>query len=335
VSVPAAYLGVIVIWTTTPLAIKWSGEGAGFLVGAGARMAIGALVALILLRLLGQRLYWHRTALLTYGAGVVAVFGAMGSVYWGAQYIPSGLIAVVFGLVPIFTGVLASLVLGERSLTPARVTGMLLGLAGLAMVFAAEVSLGPGAALGIGAVLLSALLHSLSAVLIKRVDSGLPALSVTTGSLLLATPLYALAWLAGGAELPDALPARSVAAIAYLGVVGSVLGFVLYYYALSRLPASRIALITLITPVTALLLGQWLNGESVPPRVWAGTGIIAGGLAVYLWGGPAFRQLRRAVVTGGWLRRTAPSLLTDAADNRGRAPEERMDAEKGKRLSVP
>ncbi|HID49904.1 MAG TPA: EamA family transporter, partial [Chromatiales bacterium] len=48
-SVPAAYVGIIIVWSTTPLAIKWSGEGAGFLFGVSARMLLGAVVCLLLL----------------------------------------------------------------------------------------------------------------------------------------------------------------------------------------------------------------------------------------------------------------------------------------------
>ncbi len=70
----------------------------------------------------------------------------------------------------------------------------------------------------------------------------------------------------------------------YLGVFGSVLGFVLYYHMIKHLDAGRIALITLITPVLALLLGHGLNSEAVLPQVWIGTGLILLGLGVHRWG---------------------------------------------------
>ena len=70
-SVPAAFLGVVLIWATTPLAIKWSSEGAGFLFGVASRMVLGVLVCLVLVALLNRRMRWHRDAVLTYlAAGI-------------------------------------------------------------------------------------------------------------------------------------------------------------------------------------------------------------------------------------------------------------------------
>ena len=79
------------------------------------------------------------------------------------------------------------------------------------------------------------------------------------------------------------VPPRAGAAIVYLGVFGSVIGFALYYYVIKHLETSKVALITLITPVIALLLGHWLNGESIGLRLWFGTGLILLGLSVHEW----------------------------------------------------
>ena len=64
-SVPAAYLGVVIIWSSTPLAIKWSGEGPGFLFGVASRTLLGTLVCVLLMLLLRQSLPLHRAALQT------------------------------------------------------------------------------------------------------------------------------------------------------------------------------------------------------------------------------------------------------------------------------
>jgi len=89
-SVPLAFIGVILIWSTTPLAIKWSGEGSVFLFGVTARMVIGASICIVLLRLLNKPLPLNRLAIQVYLAGAVAGYGSMLLVYWGASYIPSG-----------------------------------------------------------------------------------------------------------------------------------------------------------------------------------------------------------------------------------------------------
>jgi len=284
VSVPAAFLGVVFIWATTPLAIKWSSEDAGFLFGVTSRMLLGVFICLVLLALSSRRMRWHREALRTYLAAGIGVWGAMTSVYWSAQHIPSGLVSVLFGLSPLATGVMAALWLGERALTPARLLGVGLGIAGLAVIFVRGPGLGPGALWGMFGILLSVGIHSASSVWVKRIGAGVPALETTTGALLIAVPLFLLSWGLFDGHLPQRLGARSAWSIVYLAVFGSALGFVLYYYVLRQVQASRVALITLITPVLALLLGHYANGEQIGVRTWAGTLMILTGLACFQWG---------------------------------------------------
>lgn len=285
-SVPAAFIGVILIWSTTPLAIKWSSQGTGFLFAISARMLIGVLLCYAVLRLLRGRLPWHRKAVQTYLASAVAIYGAMTSVYWGAQFIPSGLVSVIFGMTPIFTGVLAALWLGERLGTLPRLLGVALGIGGLAVVFADDLTgthLDDAALWGMAAVLLATFLHSLSMVLVKGIGAGLSAISATTGGLLFSTPALVLTWWLADGIIPAAPPARSVGAIVYLGVFGSALGFVLFFYALRHLEAGRMALIPLVTPVLALLLGYLLADEVLPAWRLAGAGLILLGLLVFEW----------------------------------------------------
>jgi drug/metabolite transporter (DMT)-like permease len=300
-SVPAAYLGVILIWGTTPLAIKWSGEGVGYLFGVTGRMVIGVLLALTLLQLTRLRLPWHQAARRTYLAAGLGIYVAMTSVYWASQFIPSGWIAVVFGLSPIVTGLMARIWLTEQGLTPVRFIAMLVALVGLTLIFGAGMDRGQQMAWGVFGVLFSVVTHSASAVWVKRINAGLHGLVVTTGGLMVAVPLYLLTWFLQGDAWPAMIASRTISAIVYLGVVGSVLGFALYYYVLRHVETTRVALITLVTPVIALLVGQWLNGEQVDGRVWLGTVLIVSGLLGFELGsrlGPRF-SFSRAREGGG------------------------------------
>ncbi len=285
-SVPAAYIGVIILWATTPLAVKWSVDGSSFLFGVTSRMTLGVLLCLLLVWLLRIEFPWHKAARRTYLVAGLGIYGAMLSVYWGAQYIPSGLIAVIFGLTPLATGVMAALWLGERALSPARVAGMALGVLGLAVIFDAGKQWESSSWMGISAMLVSVLVHSTSSVWVKRLGLGirLHPVAVNTGALSFAVPLFLLTWVAIDRTIPETITFQAAASIAYLGIVGTVVGFSLYYYILKHLSAAVIALITLVTPVLALLLGQSLNSETVQPKVWWGTASILAGLLLYQWG---------------------------------------------------
>lgn len=282
-SVPAAYLTVILIWSTTPLAIKWSAQGAGFAFAVASRMAIGFVVAAVILAVWRVGMPMHRRARSAYLAGGLGLFGAMTLTYWGAQYIHSGLVSVLFGLSPLVTGLMARLWL-EEALTPAKVAGMLLGLAGLAAIFGDSHEMdGAHAAAGVVALLTAVAIYSASLVWIKRIGDDSPPLATTTGTLAVALPLFGLVWWLVDGHVPSAVPPRAGAAIVYLGVFGSVLGFALYYYVIKHMEAGKVSLITLVTPVLALLLGSLLNGEDVTTRVWLGAALIGLGLSVHQW----------------------------------------------------
>ena len=282
-SVPAAFVGVILIWSTTPLAIQWSSAEAGFLFGLTARMLLGLFVCVLVLRLTGTPLRWHRQARQTYVAAGFGIYGAMTSVYWAAQYIPSGWIAVLFGLSPLLTSLLAVCWLKEGRLSLAGIAGLLTGVAGLGVIFGNSRVVGNEAVYGVLGVCLSVSLHAISAVWVKSLGGRLPALAVTAGGLSVAAPLFVLSWFLFDGHWPAELSARTRYSVVYLAVFGSVLGFFWYFYLLRRLQAAQVNLLTLITPVTALLLGHWLNGEVLQPEIWTGSGLVMAGLFFYQW----------------------------------------------------
>lgn len=282
-SVPISYLTVILIWSTTPLAIQWSGNDVGFQFGVASRMTIGLIALLILLRVMKISFPWHAKARRIYLISGTTLYVAMSFVYWGAQQIPSGWISVVFGLSPIITSVLASLILKDTQLSPMRITGMLLGFVGLIVVFIEGVSISTYAMLGIAAVIIAASSQSIGSVLIKQQQPDFHPIAITAGSITIALPLFYLNCLAAG-SWPETIPFKSAMSIIYLGIIGSAVGFPLYFYLLKKLAPERVAIVTLITPITALLLGSLLNDEYISSKVWLGTALILTGLAIYEYG---------------------------------------------------
>jgi len=298
-SVPLAYLGIVLIWTTTPLAIKWSGEDVGFLFGVSMRMFIALIFSLALVMILRKAFPWDRKSIQVYLAIGIPLFLAMSFVYWGAQYIPSGLISVLFGLTPLFTGLLATFWLSEKSFTLPKTVGMLLGFVGLIVIFYQGFALGPAMLVGMISVLAAVFFHSFGTVWVKQVASELPVYVANTGGLVVASSLYVMSWFILGEEIPVSVPAHAAYSITYLAIFGSVFGAMLFYYALKHVSATSIGLLPLITPVSCLLLGQWLNGEIISTSTMYGTAIILSGLLVYQWSALMKGTVKRFVINPG------------------------------------
>ncbi len=279
----AAFILVVLIWSTTPLAIKWSAMGAGFGFAVFSRMAIGLVLCAVLLAVFRVRFPLHRRARLAYLAGGLSMYCAMELSYWSSQYVSSGTISVLFGLSPLITSLGAMLWLKEESLTRSRLAGMLLGLLGLSLVFRGGLVAGEG--LGLTVLFAAVVSQSLGLVWLKRIGDDSPPLAMTLGTLAVALPMFFATWYGLDGRIPEDMTERAVGATVYLGVFGSVLGFALYYYLIKNMEAGHIALITLITPVLALLLGHMLNNEQVLPQVWFGTAFILSGLSLHRWGG--------------------------------------------------
>ncbi|HEX5055130.1 MAG TPA: DMT family transporter [Gammaproteobacteria bacterium] len=279
-----AYAGLVLIWSTTPLGIKWSAEGLGFAAALAGRSVIGLLLSWLLLRFHGGRLSFERGALRIYGSAVIGIFGAMMATYWSSRFISSGMIAVLFGLSLIVTGFFAWLWLGEDFFRGHKIAGAVFGLIGLTVVFYHELHLGADGWKGVLGMTLGVIFYSLSLVLVKRLSADYSSAMINTGGLLLSVPLMLGASFAMGESLNiSAIPARTLGAVLYLGVVGSFIGFLLYYRVLKEMSAGSAMLIPLITPVLAMLLGHLLNAESLSPSVWAGALLIFSGLVLYQW----------------------------------------------------
>lgn len=293
----AAYLGIILIWSTTPLTIQWSTQGMSFSLAVLARMAIGLVTAIAIMLAGGTRFPLHSRALLAYFVGGLGLFTSMSLTYWAARFVYSGLISVMFGLAPLMAGIMATFLLGEKSLTFWKILGTLLGVSGLGVIFLHGGSLGGEHFLtGLTALLFSVFSYSACLVSLKRIGDDSPPLATTVGSLGVATPLFGLLWFVTNSELPESVPVRSAAAIIYLGVFGSAIAFTMYYYVIKHMRATKISLITLITPVLALMLGNYFNGELLTPSLGFGTALILLGLAAHQHDAllPMLRRSRRS-----------------------------------------
>lgn len=282
-SVPAAYIVVIMVWSTTPLGVKWSSVGMSPVAGAFGRILLAALLGWLLARMLGVAVPWHRRAVKVYAISNIGVFVGLLSVYFGAQFMPSGLISILYGLSPVISALLSRFLLDEPPFSVSKWLAMGLGLAGLVVVFRHEILLLNGNFLGFALVLFSVFCFCVSGVLIKREGPVLHPLAQTVGTLMMATVLYGVVAAMLGLEI-ESLQPRTIGAILYLALFGSFIGFFCYFYVLKHMAASTVALTTLVTPVLALTLGAVLNGETITPSLVIGAAMIGSCLLLYYWG---------------------------------------------------
>lgn len=278
----AAWCGVVAIWSTTPLGIKWSAEGLGAVGGFAGRTLVGAAIFL-LVALTPWLRFDHRPAVWRAGA-VVAGFTitSMLLVYASAAALPSGLLSVIYGLSPLVTALIAAFVTGEEALTPWKLAGTLLGFGGVALIFGGGAALGTGAPLAIGLCTLSMLVSCVALLVIKRLAHDLPTSSMTAASVWLCAPAVAVIWFFADGDVPATPPLRAVLSVLWLGAMGTVLGFLLWYYALKHMAATRVALVTLVTPITALLLGHLVNDERLTAGLWLGALLVLVGISLVL-----------------------------------------------------
>jgi len=290
-----AYVLTILIWSSTPIAIQFSQTGLDFFSAVSLRMWAAALLSLVLLAAFRQVLQMNRTALTSYVAGSVGIYGAMMAVYWGAAHIPSGLISVIYGISPMLTGAMSYIVLKERELTPARTVALLIALIGLTLVVSARMSLDGFAWRGILGSVVSVLFFAASAVWVKKIDAGLHPVVQTSGTLWVSSFLYLLTVPFYGFHLPEVFEPEALFSITYLVVFGSLIAFVLYFYILRRLPASRVTLITLMAPAFAILWGYLLRDERLQLTSALGALVLLAGLGLYQWPRALDRFLMRRV----------------------------------------
>ncbi|EXJ11523.1 DMT family transporter [Nitrincola nitratireducens] len=284
-SIPVAYLAVVLIWSTTPLTIAWSSETIDPVLAGWLRMGIAAVLGLGLLGILRIRLPLNFQAQLTYAYASLGVFGAMCCTYIASRYVPSGLISIIFGLAPILSAIFGMGLLNEPALKTYRWIASVLAFLGLGIIFTDDVALGRESLPGVFLLLLAVFLFSLSGVLVKRASAQVHPLAHTVGALLWSLPGFGITWwLMGAAPLVIDPSSRAFWSVLYLAIFGSLVGFVSYFHVLRHLPASTVALVTLITPIFALMLGHLLNAEPLTPRLWQGCLLVVGGLALFFWG---------------------------------------------------
>lgn len=218
----------------------------------------------------------------------VAIMGLLNNaipfslIVWAQQTLPSGLAAVLNATTPLWGVVVAHLATREERATPAKLAGVLLGFAGVAVMTGADMLRGATAALPATLAMLAATFsYACAGVFGRRLGrAGVApmqaALGQVTASAALMIPLAMLL------DAPWQRPVPSMAtlaALAGLALFCTALAYVLYFRILALAGAVNLLLVTFLVPVSAILLGTLLLHERLEPQHLAGMALIGAGLA--------------------------------------------------------
>ncbi|MCA1381122.1 DMT family transporter [Bradyrhizobium sp. BRP23] len=209
----------------------------------------------------------------------------------GQTFIPSGLASILNATTPMFT-VAVMIAAGQEALQMRRLAGVALGFAGVILLRGWGFETRPGQGLGILLCLGGALSYGFAALAARRLLKDAAPLGTATFQLMSSTVMIAV--VAGVVEQPWQLPMPSLTTwLAVLGLAGlsTALAYIVFFQIVRRSGASNVMLVTLLIPVTAILLGWLVLGEPISGREIAGAIVI--GSALLVIDGRAFSLLRK------------------------------------------
>lgn len=209
--------------------------------------------------------------------GAFLLLGGTGLVAWGEQTIPTGVAALLIGLMPMWLAIFGRLLFGER-IHPMVAVGILVGVAGVAVLAWPAGGVGQLDPAGLVALILSPMLWALGTLYAaKRAVLPKPALFATGIEMVAGGLAFLVAAIVTGETVGfdiAAVSAQSWAGIAYLVLVGSLVGFTTFAWLLTVAPLPRISTYAYVNPVVAVVLGSLILGEPLTPRTIAAAVVI-------------------------------------------------------------
>lgn len=276
-----AFVAVCVIWGTTYLAIRVALETVPVLLVAGLRwMTAGVLLCGVLLAM-GKRMpprrMWGALILLGFLMNIVG----NGFVVFAQQYVASGLTAVLIATTPFWSALIERLLPSGDRFSPQALAGLTLGFAGIVILVWPEMSQGGagGRAFvgGVIAIQLACVGWVIGTSYAKRHELGDDPLPSTALQMVFSGIMLLSAATAHGDWAALSFTPRTIGAIAYLSIAGSLVAYSAYIYAIQHLRLSLVSLYAYINPIIAVALGTVLLGEPLSSRILLAAGLVLTG----------------------------------------------------------
>lgn len=274
------------IWGSTWLFIKLGLNDLPPLTFAGIRFVIAALILFLLIAVRRVPLpRKRRDWLLLAVTGVLSFSLNYGLVFWGEQYISSGLAALLQSTLPAFGLIIAHYYLPGERMTWPRILGVLLGVFGVGVIFSNQLQVaGPRALWGSAALVLSAFCAAYANVLVKRYGLNLQPSVLAGGQMVFGlVPLLLIGIPLEGNPLNYHWTPFAVISLFYLAIVGTVIAFLLYYWLMHNMDVTKTMLIALVTPIVAVILGMLILKEELHWRTLFGGAMIILGIGLIVW----------------------------------------------------
>lgn len=277
------WLVLCLIWGSTWLFIKIGLNDLPPLTFAGIRFVIAVIIlfTIIWVRRVSFPANSAEWWLLIF-TGILSFSLNYGLIFWGEQFVSSGLAALLQATIPVFGLVIAHFYLPQERMTPARIAGVVLGVCGVGVVFSNQLSVAGGKAFaGSVAMVLSSFFVAYSNVLIKARATKLdPAMIAATQMFFGLIPLLLIGLPLEGSPFQFRWSEMAVISLLYLAIVGSVVAFLLYYWLMKNMDVTKTMLIALVTPVVAVALGMIILNEHLSWRTLIGGLMIMCGIGL-------------------------------------------------------
>lgn len=279
--VVALFSLICVIWGTTWLVIKIGLNGVPPFLAAGLRFTLASTAFFAYIAARGVKIRVNRDGMVAIlSCGLLGFTLSYACVYWAEQYVSSGVVAILYCMMPLFTALLSRFWTRSENLPARKMAGILVAMGGTVMLFLHAQGLGAENGPRMAAALLSVLATAVNLVSVKKYGRDLNVFVLNAcGMAIGAVGLFALSAVF---EHHDAVnwSAANALAIVYLSLIGSVAAFQSFYTLVKIMDATRVSLISLIFPIVAVLLGRAYGHEAIPPRRWAGMALVLVGVAI-------------------------------------------------------
>jgi len=275
-----AFFIVCTVWGSTWLAIKIGLETVPPFLAAGIRFVIASSVLGVIVKARGIPLPRDADAVKVYlTLGILSFSLPFGLVYWGQQYIPSGLSSILFAAYPGWVALFSHVALPTERMDAFKASGVVLGALGLVVIFSRDVHWsGTEGLLGMGAVMISTVLQAVSLVIIKKYGQPVSPFAMNLAGMTLGAAMLLIGSLIFEDPASAVFTPPAVASILYLALVGSILTFGSYFWLLKRVEAVYLSLTSFVNPIIAVLLGAVVLGESLAPTVLLGAALVLLGI---------------------------------------------------------